>query len=89
MCVCSGVSGEMKRGVRAFVLCVLCVCYHTLFVVAGGTVETLVVDPGYFRESLTSIDIKECFYEEACQGGVLRSEYCAPGYTGPCEILIK
>lgn len=54
---------------------------------AGGTVQTLVVEPGYFRHSLTSTDLKECFYEDACQGGVLLSEYCASGYKGPCERM--
>ncbi|CAN0107425.1 unnamed protein product, partial [Hapterophycus canaliculatus] len=51
----------------------------------GGTLETLVIEPGFFRSSTASTDIRECFHEEACVGGVVPSEYCATGYTGPCE----
>ncbi|CAN0467021.1 unnamed protein product, partial [Ectocarpus sp. 8 AP-2014] len=53
----------------------------------GGTLATLEILPGYYRSSATSTDIRECFYEDACEGGKVVGEYCAAGYTGPyCAV---
>lgn len=54
----------------------------------GGTLANLEIVPGFYRSSLSSIDIRECFYKEACQGGNTLADYCATGYTGPCESVI-
>lgn len=54
----------------------------------GGSarLETLVMEPGYWRATNTSKNILECFNMNACRGGVTgSSEYCLRGYGGPCE----
>lgn len=54
----------------------------------GGiaTLETLVLDPGYWRATATSRDILECFNKLACRRGETRNpEYCLAGYEGPCK----
>ena len=53
---------------------------------ARDTVASLVLDSGYWRSSNTSVNISECYNDNACLGGV--SDYCAPGYTGPCEMQL-
>ncbi|CAM9844184.1 unnamed protein product [Scytosiphon promiscuus] len=56
----------------------------------GGTLETLEILPGFYRSSENSTDIRECFYEGACQGGQIPGEYCAKGYGGPyCAVCKK
>lgn len=52
---------------------------------ATGTLETLVLAPGYWRATNTSKVILSCFNEEACPGGGNAEGYCAAGYEGPCE----
>ncbi|CAM9835821.1 unnamed protein product, partial [Ectocarpus sp. 12 AP-2014] len=53
----------------------------------GGTLATLEILPGFYRSSVTSTDIRECFYEDACEGGQVVGEYCATGYSGPyCAV---
>lgn len=56
-----------------------------LLVLPGGTLATLEILPGYYRSLATSTDIRECFFEDACEGGDVAGEYCATGYTGPCK----
>ena len=54
----------------------------------GGntTVEKLQIHKGYWRATLTSRDIYKCFNTKACMGGLTgASNYCLPGYEGPCE----
>ncbi len=53
----------------------------------GTTLETLELEPGYYRTSNKSHTVLECFQEAACKGGTDASNngYCADGYTGPCE----
>jgi predicted outer membrane repeat protein len=58
--------------------------------VVGLTVTTLPVMPGYWRESITQITVRECWNEKACSGGVANvtnasDSYCAAGYKGPCK----
>ena len=57
---------------------------HTTSASADGTLESLEVEPSYWRMSNTSKDVRECFRKDACVGGT--ESYCAPGYTGPCEF---
>ncbi|CAN0179302.1 unnamed protein product, partial [Ectocarpus sp. 12 AP-2014] len=51
----------------------------------GTTLETLELEPGYYRISNTSHTVRECFQESACKGGTDASHdgYCAAGYEGP------
>ena len=54
--------------------------------VAGGTVETLEVEPGRFRATNTTTNIFSCYRDTSCLGGFTGDEnFCAEGYTGPCE----
>ena len=50
---------------------------------ADGTLESLDVEPGYWRSSSTSKEIRECYHGPACVGG--SEGYCETGYEGPCE----
>ncbi|CAM9140361.1 unnamed protein product [Ectocarpus sp. 12 AP-2014] len=56
----------------------------------GATTRTLPVQPGYWRASLDSVYIRQCFNEDACQGGSIvasEQEYCNAGYEGPqCAV---
>lgn len=52
---------------------------------SGATVESLVLEAGYYRVSKTSDDVVECHREESCLGGSDVDDYCETGYTGPCE----
>lgn len=56
---------------------------HTTSPNVNGTLETLELEPGYWRSSTTSREIKECYETDSCVGGT--EEYCAVGYDGPCE----
>ena len=54
----------------------------------GGTatLETLLVDEGFWRATNTSRNVLECFNTKACRGGVTGDrDYCMAGYEGPCE----
>lgn len=55
---------------------------------AGGnnTIESLSIDPGYWRATNTSIYILACYNVDACVGGVTGGQdYCHIGYEGPCK----
>ena len=52
---------------------------------AGATLQTLDLEPGYYRTSETSRNVLECHREEACVGGSNASQYCAPGYQDACK----
>ncbi|CAM9271368.1 unnamed protein product, partial [Ectocarpus sp. 8 AP-2014] len=57
----------------------------------GATTRTLPVQPGYWRASLDSVYIRQCFNEDACQGGSIvasEQEYCNAGYEGPRECIV-
>lgn len=57
---------------------------------SGGTVtvETLSIEPGYWRASPSSPSILACFHADACVGGVTGATgYCLEGYEGPCELF--
>ena len=46
---------------------------------------SLALEKGFYRVSGESLVILECFNEDACVGGSIAGQYCAEGYTGPCE----
>ena len=51
------------------------------------TLETLEIDPGYWRSLSSSATILPCWNKDAYFGGFTGEEdYCAGGYTGPCEL---
>jgi hypothetical protein len=55
----------------------------------GITAATLSLKPGLWRANFTgTLLARKCWMPEACAGKVaagLPDDYCAPGYTGPCE----
>lgn len=53
----------------------------------GNTkLESLQIKPGYWRSTNRSLDIKACYNQQACLGGLTREDgYCREGYEGPCE----
>lgn len=59
---------------------------------AGGhaTIETLVIDPGYWRATNISRKVLKCYNPDACLGGITgASNYCRAGYEGPCEDSVR
>lgn len=59
---------------------------HTQSKDGTATLETLVLDSGYWRATNSSWNILACFNEKACRGGVTGNpDYCLTGYQGPCE----
>lgn len=55
-----------------------------------ATLETLSIDPGYWRATNKSTKILKCYNEDACTGGLTGSSgYCLEGYTGPCEFSMS
>ena len=53
---------------------------------SGTTVETLILEKGYYRSSNQSHNVWECYQTDACAGGVSIEGICAVGYAGPCKI---
>eukprot|EP00903_Cladosiphon_okamuranus_P021507 g19772.t1 len=57
---------------------------------SGGTVtlQTLSIDPGYWRATASSEDILACYNADACLGGISGTiDYCLEGYEGPyCSV---
>ncbi|CAM9294482.1 unnamed protein product, partial [Laminaria digitata] len=47
---------------------------------SGTTVETLVLEKGYYRTSSQSHIILECYQKDACAGGIAIESICAVGY---------
>lgn len=65
---------------------------HTSSPLPNSTLETLSLDKGYWRYSLNSTTILPCHHQDACVGGVGNGgddDYCADGYTGPCERALR
>lgn len=55
---------------------------------ASITLETLRINPGYWRSINSSTTILPCWNEDACLGGLTDAEgYCEDGYRGPCEAV--
>lgn len=54
------------------------------------TLETLSVAEGYWRATNDSVNILACYNVDACVGGQTGAEeFCAQGYTGPCEGVVR
>lgn len=53
---------------------------------SGTTVETLVLEKGYYRTSNQSQVVTKCHRAGACTGGTVPDTICAVGYRGPCKI---
>eukprot|EP00752_Nemacystus_decipiens_P002289 g2167.t1 len=57
---------------------------------SGGntTIETLSVEPGYWRATVVSPNVFGCYNSDACLGGLTgTAAYCREGYEGPyCAI---
>ena len=51
------------------------------------TVATLMLKTGFYRPSIISETIRECYQAEACLGGTDPDRYCAAHYKGPCECI--
>lgn len=54
---------------------------------SGTTMATFNVKKGYYRPSITSDAIRECYHEEACSGGTNPERCCAAHYESPCECI--
>ena len=57
---------------------------------AGGaaTAETISIDRGYWRATLSSTEVLACYNADACLGGVTGAAgFCLEGYKGPCGCL--
>jgi hypothetical protein len=55
----------------------------------GLTLNTLPLPAGFWRETTTQLNLRECWNRGACIGGAAVSgntnDYCATGYKGPCK----
>lgn len=79
---CQGCSVEESVGVP---ICTQVMQHSTSFG-GGTTLETVSINPGFWRATSTSKEIFACYRDEACLGGVTGSpDYCANSYEGPCE----
>ncbi|GMH90277.1 hypothetical protein TrST_g7328 [Triparma strigata] len=55
---------------------------------SGMTLETLKIEPGYWRTNSRSPDVRVCPVSDACTGGN-STNYCREGHTGPyCKLCI-
>ncbi|CAN0158408.1 unnamed protein product, partial [Ascophyllum nodosum] len=56
----------------------------------GGltTVELVMIDPGYWRATLSDQEVLPCYNTDACLGGLTgATDFCLEGYQGPyCAI---
>ena len=52
----------------------------------GITLADFNLKKGYYRDSNASPLILECYQPSACTGGTDATDYCAPGYKGPCKL---
>ena len=59
---------------------------HTTSSGANGALESLTLQQGFWRSSLTSKEILQCYESSACVGGT--EEYCNDGYQGPRECRV-
>lgn len=56
----------------------------------GATLASLPLKEGYWRENSQSKTVHACIHSEACVGAadiITSNDYCADGYTGPCEFV--
>ncbi|CAN0378106.1 unnamed protein product [Ascophyllum nodosum] len=61
---------------------------HTDSQSGTATLETLVLEAGYWRATKTSRQVLACFNKDACDGGLTGDpNYCSAGYEGPyCAV---
>ena len=59
---------------------------HTTSTHAHGDLESLSLQPGFWRSSPTSKDVRECYEPSACAGGA--EKYCRKAYQGPREYQV-
>ena len=53
------------------------------------TLGTLKIEPGYWRTSPTSIDVRECLVAGACVGGNDSTNNCREGHEAPyCNLCV-
>ncbi|KAG5178512.1 hypothetical protein JKP88DRAFT_261305 [Tribonema minus] len=55
----------------------------------GSTIETLQLGAGFWRETITQDEYRQCWNPDACKGGEASEPdlYCAEGYEGPyCAV---
>ena len=63
---------------------------HTTATEPGSTLETLNIEGGYWRATITSKKILACYNPNACSGGRTGTDsFCASGYDGPCEGVTR
>jgi hypothetical protein len=82
-------AGEYSDGA----VCSRCNEQHYDCSAVGLTAATLPLRAGYWRADVSTIIPRKCWDAKACSGGApaaaggaaAASNYCAPGYTGPCE----
>ncbi|CAM9180304.1 unnamed protein product, partial [Ascophyllum nodosum] len=59
----------------------------------GASTLNLPIESGYWRASMDSVYIRECFNEDACNGGSdveSVNDYCSTGYEGPyCGVCSR
>lgn len=59
---------------------------HSTSACGNHTVKDLSIDPGYWRATENSTDVRACYNAKACGGGVTgTSSFCQDGHGGPCE----
>ena len=57
--------------------------------VVSMNITTLELEPGFWRTTSTSTDVRHCPSPDACVGGSDTSGYCAEGHTGAyCEVCV-
>lgn len=67
-------------------------CPLNTFCQKGSTIETIKLNPGYWRRNKNSLNIIECRTNQYCKGGMLlnNSNICKEGHDGPlCDNCIK
>ena len=82
--------------------CIACPSDSTTCDEMGTTLETLPINPGYWRSDKRSLNIIECFISEACaqeeggegeeenENGGIFVQACLIGHTGPaCDVCFE
>ena len=54
---------------------------------SGTTLATLTLEEGYYRTSVESHIVLECYQTDACLGGNATDDPCSSGYEGPCKCV--
>ena len=52
-----------------------------------ATLNHLPIEPGFWRTTNVSLEVKRCITPDACTGGNETGGYCLPGHSGPyCDV---